>query len=289
MIKMVADSAADIPKSVIKELEIEILPFMINIDGKQIVADENLDPNDFYDMVENCVETPTTSQMSPADIEDIYRKLGKDDPIIHITISSAASGVNSTANIVAAQLNEEGYDITVIDSTMFSYTIGRALVEGARMAKAGATKEEIINHVTEVYNRDTAYFVVDDLTYLRKSGRIKATSMVVSKALDIKPILKVNDGKVEAFRKVRGTKKALTQLVDFIEERMHNPEENEIIIFNSRCDEMLNFTVEQIKERINPKTITPWDIGPIITSHVGVGVLGVYFKHKKKYTEYQDK
>ena len=288
MIRMVADSAADIPKSIIDELNIEVLPFMINIDGKQIVADENLDPKDFYDMVENCTETPTTSQMSPADIEDIYRRIGKDDTIIHITISGAASGVNSTANIVVSQLNEEGYDITVIDSTMFSYTIGRALVEGAKMAKEGASKEDIINRVTEVYDRDTAYFVVDDLTYLRKSGRIKATSMVVSKALDMKPILKINDGKVEAFRKVRGTKKALTQLVDFIEERMDNPEENEIIIFNSRCDEMLSFTVEQIKERINPKEITPWDIGPIITSHVGVGVLGVYFKHKKKYTEYED-
>ncbi len=288
MIKMVADSAADIPKSVVEELNIEVLPFMINVDGKQIVADEKLNPKDFYDVVESCTETPTTSQMSPANIEDIYRKIGKDDTIIHITISGEASGINSTANIVAAQLNEEGYDITVIDSTMFSYTIGRALVEGARMAKAGATKEDVINHVTEVYNRDTAYFVVDDLTYLRKSGRIKATSMVVSKALDIKPILKINDGKVEAFRKVRGTKKALTQLVDFIEERMDSPEENEIIIFNSRCDDMLSFTVEQIKERIKPKAITTWDIGPIITSHVGVGVLGVYFKHKKKYTEYKD-
>ncbi len=289
MIRMVADSAADIPKSVAEELGIEILPFMINIDGKQIVADENLDPKDYYDMVENCVDVPTTSQMSPADIEDIYRKLGKDDPIIHITISGMASGVNSTANMVAAQLNGEGYDITVVDSTMFSYTIGRALVEGARMAKEGKSKEEIIDYVTEVYNRDTAYFVVDDLTYLRKSGRIKATSMVVSKALDIKPILKVNDGKVEAFRKVRGTKKALTNLVDYIEERMDNPLENEIIVFNSRCDEMLDYTVTQIKERINPKAIVPWDIGPIITSHVGVGVLGVYFKHKKKYTEYEDK
>ncbi len=286
MIKIVTDSAADIPKSIAEELDIEILPFMINIDGKQIVADKNLTPQEFYKMVENCVEIPSTSQMSPADLEDIYRKIGTENTIIHITMSARGSGINNTSNLVAAQLNDEGFDITVIDSGKFTMIIGDTVIKAAKMARSGASKQEIIDFTNENYARDTAYFLVDDLTFLKKGGRIKATTMAISKVLDIKPILFINDGLVEATRKVRGLKKSLSVLVDFIEERMENPEENEVMILDSDAPDKVEAIEEMIRERIKPKAITYAKIGPVITCHAGPGLVGVYFKHKKPYTEY---
>ena len=286
MIKIVTDSAADIPKSIAEELDIEILPFMINIDGKQIVADKNLTPQEFYKMVENCVEIPSTSHMSPADLEDIYRKIGAEYSIIHITMSARGSGINNTSNIVAAQLNDEGFDITVIDSGKFTMIIGDTVIKTAKMARSGASKQEIIDFANENYARDTAYFLVDDLTFLKKGGRIKATTMAISKVLDIKPILFINDGLVEATRKVRGLKKSLSVLVDFIEERMENPEENEVMILDSDAPDKVEAIEEMIRERIKPKAITYAKIGPVITCHAGPGLVGVYFKHKKPYTEY---
>lgn len=286
MIKIVTDSAADIPKSIAEELDIEILPFMINIDGKQIVADKNLTPQEFYKMVENCVEIPSTSQMSPADLEDIYRKIGAENTIIHITMSARGSGINNTSNLVAAQLNDEGFDITVIDSGKFTMIIGDTVIKAAKMARSGALKQEIIDFTNENYARDTAYFLVDDLTFLKKGGRIKATTMAISKVLDIKPILFINDGLVEATRKVRGLKKSLSVLVDFIEERMENPEENEVMILDSDAPDKVEAIEEMIRERIKPKAITYAKIGPVITCHAGPGLVGVYFKHKKPYTEY---
>lgn len=286
MIKIVTDSAADIPKSIAEELDIEILPFMINIDGKQIIADKNLTPQEFYKMVENCVEIPSTSQMSPADLEDIYRKIGAENTIIHITMSARGSGINNTSNLVAAQLNDEGFDITVIDSGKFTMIIGDTVIKAAKMARSGASKQEIIDFTNENYARDTAYFLVDDLTFLKKGGRIKATTMAISKVLDIKPILFINDGLVEATRKVRGLKKSLSVLVDFIEERMENPEENEVMILDSDAPDKVEVIEEMIRERIKPKAITYAKIGPVITCHAGPGLVGVYFKHKKPYTEY---
>lgn len=286
MIKIVTDSAADIPKSIAEELDIEILPFMINIDGKQIVADKNLTPQEFYKMVENCVEIPSTSQMSPADLEDIYRKIGAENTIIHITMSARGSGINNTSNLVAGQLNDEGFDITVIDSGKFTMIIGDTIIKAAKMARSGASKQEIIDFANENYARDTAYFLVDDLTFLKKGGRIKATTMAISKVLDIKPILFINDGLVEATRKVRGLKKSLSVLVDFIEERMENPEENEVMILDSDAPDKVEAIEEMIRERIKPKAITYAKIGPVITCHAGPGLVGVYFKHKKPYTEY---
>lgn len=289
MIKIMTDMAADIPKATAIELGIEILPFMITVDGNEIIADINLLPEDFYKLADNCAEPPTTAQMSPSDLEDVYRKLGKENTVIHVTISANASGINNTAQLVAAQLNAEGFDITVIDSTMLSLPIGKPCIAAAEMARNGAEKKEIIDFLVAEYARDTAYFLVDDLTFLRKGGRIKATAMAISKVLDIKPILTINDGLVEAFRKVRTLKKALSALVDFIDERMDSPQENELVLLHSNAPDKIEMIEAMVKERINPKSIVVMNIGPVITSHAGTGLVGVYFKHKKPYTEYENK
>ena len=289
MIRIMTDAAADIPKNIVDELDIVILPFMIMLDDKQIIADENLNPRDFYKMLNEAEGIPSTSQMSPAELEDIYRGIGAENTIIHITMSSKGSGINNTSNLVSSQLSEEGFDITVIDSTMYSLTIGKAVIDAAQMAKEGKGKEEIIAHVGEIFARDSAYFAVDDLSYLLKGGRIKATTMAISKVLDIKPILTVSDGLVEAFRKVRGLKKAMSTLVDFAEERMDNPEENEIFLLQSEAEDKVEIIEQMLKERLNPKAIKKFDIGPIISEHAGTGLVGIYFKHKKPYTEYENK
>ena len=287
MIRFMTDAAADIPVDIAKELNIAVLPFMIHFGEKSIKADENLDYENFYQTVRESDVIPSTSQMSPADIEELYRKLGADaDSIIHVTISAKASGINNTAHMVAEQLKDEGFDITIIDSTMFSFPIGKPVVEAAQMAKEGKEKQEIIDYLNTCYKRDTAYFVVDDLTFLQKGGRIKSTTMAISKALDIKPILNINDGLVEAYKKVRGLKKAMAVLTDYVAERMDTPEENEVYILHSGAPDKVEILKKQIEEKVNPKEIRTMNIGPIITSHAGVGLVGIYFKHKQPYENY---
>ena len=110
-------------------------------------------------------------------------------------------------NISSTLNSEEGFDITVIDSTMYSLGTGVNVIEAAKMAANGASKDEILAFLKERFEKDKVYFIVDDLKYLQKGGRIKATTMVVSKVLDIKPILWSNDGMVEAFAKVKVLKR----------------------------------------------------------------------------------
>lgn len=287
MIHIMTDTAADIEASVAKELGIEILPFMIHFSDKSILADINLSPEEFYSILRESGEIPSTSQMSPVEVEECYRRLGADgEPIIHVTMSGTGSGIYNTSCLVAQELNSQGFDITVIDSAMFSYTIGHPVVNAAKMSKDGASKEEIISYLTECYNRDTAYFVVDDLTFLRKGGRIKATAMAISTVLDIKPILNINSGLVEAYKKVRGLKKAMSTLADYAAERMEDPENNEVIILHSDAPDKVEILTQMVNERIHPAKISLSKIGPIITTHAGIGLVGIYFKHKKPYTQY---
>ncbi len=289
MIKIMADTAADIPSAVAKELDITILPFMIHFGDDSLRADINLEPEDFYAKLREFNDIPSTSQINPAEIEDLYRSLGKENTIIYISISSKGSGIHNSACLVAKQLNEEeGFDITVVDSTMFSYPIGYSVVKAAEMAKAGSTKDEILTMLKETYSHDTAYFMVDDLAFLKKGGRIKATTMAIGTMLDIKPILNINDGLVEAYKKVRGTKKALATLVDYAVERMENPEENEVILLHADAPDKMEILEKLVKEKVNPKSIQILPVGPIITSHAGLGVIGIYFKHKEAYETYDN-
>ncbi len=286
MIRIMTDAAADIKKEVAEELGIEILPFMINLDGESIVADKDLDYEAFYEKIRTAESIPSTSQMSPMEVENAYRRLCEGgNSVIHITMSANGSGLYNTSCVIANELCEEGLDITVIDSTMFAWVIGNNVIKAAEMARDGKSKEEIIDFVTEAFERDSAYFVVDDLTFLQKNGRIKATTMVISRALDIKPVLTINDGLVEACKKVRGLKKAMSVLCDYVDERWDR-EDSEIILLHSDAGDKLEILKAMVEERFNPDKIYVGHIGPIITSHAGVGLMGIYFKHKESYKNY---
>ena len=279
MIKIMTDLSADIPKEIANELDIKILPFYINYSEESILADLDYTPDMFYEKFKSMDEMPATSQATPGILEDMYREIGKDQPIIHITIPKNSSGIVNTAMNISSRLNEEeGFDITIIDSSMYSYGTGVNVVEAAKMAKDGKSKDEILAFLKERFEKDKVYFIVDDLKYLQKGGRIKATTMVVSKVLDIKPILWSNDGMVEAFEKVKGLKRAISKIVDIVAEKMDDPQNGTVYVLHADAPDMAELTAKMIKDKVSPKNIEIGKVGPIITCHAGVGVFGVYFK-----------
>ena len=131
----------------------------------------------------------------------------------------------------------------------------------------------------ERFEKDKVYFIVDDLKYLQKGGRIKATTMVVSKVLDIKPILWSNDGMVEAFTKVKGLKKAVSKLVEIVNENMADTENGTVYILDADADDKAELTIDFLK-KAGIENIVRGQVGPVITCHAGVGVFGIYFRHK---------
>ncbi len=284
MVRIMTDFAADIPAEFIKEHNLKVLPFYINIGEKSILADMNFKAEEFYEIMKTTEEIPQTSQCTPEFIEDMFRELGKDgEPVIYISISANASGIYNTANIVANRLiEEENLDITIIDSKTFSMGIGMPVTEAVIMAEKGASKEEITDFLTESYENNRVYFVVDDLSYLKRGGRIKATSAVIGELLDIKPVLYNNDGLVEVYTKVRGIKKAIAKLVEEAAENMESPEEGEVIVLEADAKDKAEIAVKFLEKKLNPKKISIHPVGPVITCHTGTGVMGLYFKHKKK-------
>lgn len=281
MIKIMTDLSADIKIEEAEKYNIRILPFYINFGEESILADVNYTPQMFYERFKSSEELPGTSQATPEILENMYRELGAENQIIHITIPANSSGIVNTARLISERLNsEEGFDITIVDSSLYSYGIGANVIKAAKMAEEGASKEEIVAYLRKRFETDKVYFIVDDLSYLKKGGRIKATTMVISSVLDIKPILWSNDGMVEAFAKVRGLKKAISKMVDFIEEKIDKPEDEVVYVLHADALENAELTAKMIEERVSPKEVRIAEVGPVITCHAGVGVFGVYFKHK---------
>ncbi len=286
MIKLMIDRGADIPVELLEKYDIRVLPFTVNLDGKSITAGGDFEAEEFYEMVRGSENVPTTSQMSPEDMEAMFREIGKENQIIYVSISANGSGINNTAHMIADSLKDEGFDISIVNSEMYTMAIGMPVLAAAEMIKDGASKDEVVEFLENTYKRDTAYFVVDDLTFLKKGGRIKATTMAISALLDIKPILMITDGLVEACKKVRGLKKAMSVLVGYAEERMDSPGENEVIVMDTDAPEKVEIVKNLLRERVAPAKITHYKIGPVITAHAGLGLVGIYFKHKQPYTEY---
>ncbi|MBO4941648.1 MAG: DegV family protein [Clostridia bacterium] len=280
MIKIMTDMSADITKEQAERYGIKVLPFYINCGDESILADIDYTPQMFYEKFKVGNEMPSTSQATPDILENMYRELGKENEIIHITIPANSSGIVNTARMIAADLEEEGFDITIIDSSMYSYGIGANVIEAAQMAEDGESKEKIVAFLKERFEKDKVYFIVDDLTTLKKGGRIKATTMVVSSVLDIKPILWSNDGMVEAFAKVKGIKRAIAKIVDHVEENILDPENAEIYVLHAEAPDKAEILKAMLEERISPKSVSIAEVGPIITCHAGLGVFGLYFKHK---------
>ena len=281
MIKIMTDLSADITKEQAQEYGIAVLPFYINCGEESILADLDFTAEMFYEKFNSLDEMPGTSQATPGILEDMYRELGKDNQIIHITIPGGSSGIVNTARNLSMQLiEEEGFDITIVESSMYSFGTGINVIEAAKMAQSGASRDEIVAYLTERFVNDRVYFIVDDLKYLQKGGRIKATTMVVSKVLDIKPILWSNDGMVEAFDKVKGLKRAISKMVDIAAEKIEDSQNATVYIMHADALKSAELVAEAVKAKVNPKAIEFTKVGPIITCHAGVGVFGIYFKHK---------
>lgn len=282
MVKIMVDIAADLPKEYNKEHNIRVLPFYVNFGEESILMDENYDTRDFYEKMKSTDVIPRTSQASPEIIENMFKELSEGGAdVIYVSISKNASGVVNTATMIANQLNdEEGTNISIVDSKSFSMGIGLPVMEAVAMAEDGKSKDEIVKFLEDRFEKDRVYFVVDDLSYLKAGGRIKGTTAVIADLLDIKPVLYSNDGLVEVYQKVRGLKKATMKIVEEAVEKMDCPEENEIVLLGADADDKVQVAKAFLEKKVNPKKIGIYDVGPVIACHAGLGVFGIGFKHK---------
>ncbi|GGA73849.1 DegV family protein [Ornithinibacillus halotolerans] len=281
-IKIMADSASDLTKNYFTEYDMEMVSLTVHLDDKDYVDGINITPKNVFDAMRKGA-SPKTSQVSPQTFKNIFTEYAQSkQPLLYLAFSSELSGTYQTAKMMEQEVKEEypDADITVIDTKCASIGYGLVVLQAAKMAKAGKSKEEIIEEASKQALHMEHIFTVDDLEYLKRGGRVSKTAAFVGSLLNIKPILHVEQGKLIPLEKMRGTKKLLGRMVELMEERGGNFENQVIGISHGDDLERAEKLAEMIKEKFGAKEFLIEYVGSAIGAHAGPGTIALFFLNK---------
>jgi DegV family protein with EDD domain len=274
-IAIVSDSSCDIPQHLADQHNIEIVPLNIRFGAQEYVDRKDLTPNEFWKKVAESKTLPETSAPSPGAFEQAFRRAaeGGADGIVCVNISRDLSATIQSAEL-AAQAVASDIPVRVIDSRSASIGQGLLALAAARFAEAGKGLDDVAGAVDDLVPRTRVYAALDTLENLRKGGRIGGAQAMLGSMLNIKPIIEITKGKVEAESKQRTRSKSLRYLVDKV--RADLPVENLSILHGNAPD--IDEVVDQLGEIYPRDDILVGDIGAVIGTHGGPRVVGVgYF------------
>lgn len=275
-VAIVVDSTAYLPPDLVEKYDLHVIPLILNWEGKSLRDNVDIEANDFYTRLPTAKEMPTTSQPSGGEFHELFSKLAETaDSILAILISEPLSGTVASAKIAASMM--EDFPIDIVDSRSSSMGLGfmalaaaRAVEKGADLAEAAATARQLVPHMHVL-------FVVDTLEFLHRGGRIGGANRLIGSMLSIKPVLHLEDGKIEPLAKVRTKKKAVSHLLQLAEEELAGKDNVHIAVIHALAQDEANHIYEEVKQRLNPAELLQADISPVIGAHVGPGAVGLVY------------
>ena len=271
-VRIVTDSSADIPRSLSESLGISVVPLTVNFGAERFRDGVDLGHEEFYQRLETSTVFPTTSQPAPSQFAEAYSGLESAD-IVSIHVPEELSGTINSAR-QAARDSAGGRRIEVIDSRSTSMGMGLVVLQAARLAKTGATLDEIIDATRLEIARSAVWFTVDTLEFLARGGRIGRAKHLLGTVLRIKPLLTVRNGAVEPVAQLRTRAQVTEALVRCAEDRQ--PLSALSVAYSTGAE-----AAGALADRLADRGIFPRDqilltrLGPAIGTHVGPGCLSV--------------
>ena len=274
-IKIVTDSSVTIEPEVAKELDITIVPLSVMVDGV-VYSDADLEEGEFLRLMQSSRNLPKTSQPPVGVFADVFERLAEDGAqIISIHMSHALSGTVEAARQGATLANA---DVTVVDSSFTDQAMKFQVTEAAKLAKEGASLEEILTRIEEVKEKTELYIGLSTLENLVKGGRIGRVSGLISSLLNIRVIMQMKDHQLEPIVKGRGAKTFKKWLDDLIVS-LQNKQVAEIGISYAGGPEL----AQEMKESLQPyvkKPISVLETGSIIQTHTGENAWAVLIRYE---------
>jgi DegV family protein with EDD domain len=277
-VAVVTDSTAYIPDQALSGLDIPVIPLWLIWDDERYRDGVDIEPQAFYRLLQERDTIPSTSQPSVGEFIDFYRRVAEEketDRIVGTYISSKISGTVASAEAAAAQMPE--LNVTVIDSFSTSMGLGFVALAAAREAAAGGSVADVVAAAQAVQERLTVLFVVDTLEYLHKGGRIGSAKRFLGTMLNIKPLLHLNDGQVEAMGQVRTKRRAIAEMLTVAEERLDGRKIAEVAVIDVDNREENDTVAEKVGRHFDVSTVYQTPVSPVIGTHAGPGTVGLGF------------
>lgn len=281
MYQITTDSACDIKKETLASWGVAYAPLTLKFEGEEdIHPDDSIDVKAFYDKMRAGGVAKTQAVNTERFIELFEPILEKGCDILHLGFSSGLSTTYNSARFAALQLKEKYPERTIvaIDTLQASAGLGLILYLTAQKQKDGATLEEAAAFAKEISPATCAWFTVDDLVYLKRGGRVSATTAFVGNALGIKPVMHVDpEGHLINRFKVRGRKTALASMADQYGRLAKDPASGTVFISHGDCKKDADALADLLSSRYGATVHHITDVGPVIGSHSGPGTLALFF------------
>lgn len=274
MLRIVIDSAGDLPTGWAEQYAIDVIPINIHFGEKMFLQGVDLSNADFYALAESGGAFPKTSQPSPQQFIDFYRRIASPgDVILSIHITGKLSGTFASAEMAARELEGE-LRVATFDSANGSAGQGFMAREARLMDRAGESLDAIVGRLEAIRSRIQIILTLNTLEYARRSGRVKALQAALASLLNVKPIIILDDGVLELAERIRTRKKALEFVVDEMARRLAGRPANAAVV-HSQDPEAAEQLIEMAKKslKINELILTELSIG--VAANLGPGTVGL--------------
>lgn len=278
-IRIVIDSTSDVTEDIINKYNLKMVPLTVNFENESYLDKVELSSSDFFEKLIKAEKLPTTSQVSPgAFVEAFSEILMEGNQVLGIFLASEFSGTYDSARIAKDMIGSD--NIRIMDSKSVCLGTFALILEAIELVKQNKTIDEIVGELEEARDKIVAVAGLDTLKYLEKGGRLSKGQAVVGSLLNIKPILEIKDGKLSVIEKVRGKNKTIKWFDEWIEKNNYDLSDKPVLLFYAQNYDQLKALREAIEEKYKIKNIIEQEIGAVIGTHAGPGVLGIGFLNK---------
>jgi DegV family protein with EDD domain len=272
---VVTDSNATVPPDILQELDIKVVPLILNIGGKSFKDGLDITPNEFYRQQRILKYTLKTSSPSVVDFLNVYKLgMGSSKGIVSIHLPGILSGTLEVAR-TASQL-VEGVEIIVMDSNSVAMGQGFVVIEAARVAAEGKSLNEVKQRARDISQKMHFIAMLDTLEYLQRGGRIGGVAALMGMMLKIKPVVTMRAGRVEPLAKPRTKTKALEYIMDQMKNEIGKKPVHIAVLHTDVQDEAVRFS-QLLKSTFDCVEMFITELTPVMGAHGGPGVLGTAF------------
>ena len=292
MLKLITDSASDLPKEYITAHQLHVIPTPVVIDETDYFDGKTIQTKEFYNILDDTKRDVRTYHINPAMFEEAFTPYAQaGDSIIYLCFSTGIAGTFNAAHIAKENVLEQypDFDLTIIDSKSASIGFGLLVSKLVTMLENGAPKEVLIEAADYFISHIHHVFTVHTLAYLIKGGRLSKFKGTIAETLDMKPILIVDKaGSLQVLKTVRGRKKSLKALIDYAKSNGYELFNQTLAFCHGEDNDALEFLLALADDELKPKNKLISTVGCAIGAHTGRGIVGLCFLDagEDKYRKY---
>lgn len=273
---IVADTTCGLPRQLVEDRHIPLIPQVVTFEETSYHDDKEMDTATFLNKLKASPTLPKTAAPEPSLYFPIFEEAHRSgESVVVVAPTRKMSGTVRSVETAAQEF--PGVDIRIVDTQTLSCNLASLVLIADDLAKAGKPADEIVARLNDLIPRGRLYFVVDTLEYLAKGGRIGGAKKLLAELLEIKPILQVKNGQVEAFEQQRTKKRALRRLVEVVTEACPGGEEAHLCVIQVAAEEEAQALVAELQSRVPVTDIPIYELPPAIVVHSGPRTMGVGF------------